>query len=544
MRGWRGPTPERPFPSLGWLFLDWSYAFLPNPSDETKPLVYTDEQARRIIRWFEIHPVSGEYVHSTLILEEAKGWGKSPFAATLDIGEFVGPVCFDGWDADGEPVGVPWGTGDRRSPWIQIAATAIDQTDNTYGAGYAMLAARNGAIADNLGIDLGRTRLYLPHDPGAVLEPVTASSGARTGQPIIKATLDETWLMNRRNGGSKLASTIRFNLAKTNGRSVETTNAPIIGERSVAEQSDPDRPAAGVLHYARRPRRQPDPSWTDEELEAELRYVYDDGSGDKVIPWITPPRLVRDIRDPRFAWVDSLRQFFNLRWAGSGVAVDPRRWTATARPVDVPAGTEIGIGFDGSINLDESWLRGCTRAGYRFTIGRWYRPAGAPPEWRVPRKEVAEKLRWARGYYRVGRVVCDPFKWSTEIEDWTDEFGLDAEGKPIVRILDTNQETRFAPAVDRWLTAIAEADAETGAYTHDGDPDCAEHVVAAHLRRVRATELEIDGRTKYVLVKGDDRGRIDGAVADVLALEAAMTMPELSNLESVYETRGLRTVAL
>ena len=33
-----------------------------------------------------------------------------------------------------------------------------------------------------------------------------------------------------------------------------------------------------------------------------------------------------------------------------------------------------------------------------------------------------------------------------------------------------------------------------------------------------------DGRTKYVLEKGEDRQRIDGAVADVLALEAAMTM--------------------
>lgn len=531
MRGWRGPTPERPFPSLGWGFLEWSYAYLPNPSDDTKPLVYTDDQARRIVRWFEIHPVSGDYLHTTLILEEAKGWGKSPFAATLDIGEFVGPVCFDGWDANGEPVGVPWGTAGRRSPWIQIAALSEDQTDNTYGAAYAMLAARDGKVADNLGIDLGRTRLYLPNDPGAVLEPVTASSGSRTGQPIIKATLDETWLMNRRNGGTKLASTIRFNLSKTNGRSVETTNAPITGEKSVAEQSDPDRPAAGVLHYHRQPRRIPDPSWTDDELEAELRHVYDD------VPWVRPSRLVRDIRDPRFTWVDSLRQFFNLRWSGSGVAVDPRRWDAIAKPRDVPEGSYIGIGFDGSINEDETWLRGCLPDGYRFTIGRWFRPKDAPREWKVPRADVHEKVDWAFTYYSVGRMFCDPFKWWTEVETWAAKYGDDSEGKPRVLALETNQERRFSPPVDRWLTSVREADPATGYMTHDGDPDAGAHVKAMVLRRVRQTELEVDGRTRYVVVKGDDRARIDGGVADILALEAAMTMPPPAEEPGPYFVR-------
>lgn len=518
-RGWRGPTPERPFPSLGWGFLDWTFAHLPDPRDDTKPFIYTDEQARRIIRWFEIHPITGEYVYARMILEESKGWGKGPFAATLDIGEFRGPVCFDGWDANGEPVGVPWGTGGRRSPFIQEAAFSEDQTDNTYGYVYSMLAARNGRIADNLGIDVGRTRLYLPHDPGAVLEPVTAASGSRTGQPIIKATMDETWLWTPRNGGRKLASTLRFNLSKTNGRSVETTNAPIIGEKSVAEMSDPDHPAAGVLHFARRPRKMPDPSWTDAQLEAELRYVYED------VPWVNPARLVRDIRDPAFVWVDSLRQFFNIRWSGSGVAEDPVHWEAIKKPRDVPAGTYIGIGFDGSINEDETWLRGCTREGYRFTIGRWYRPEGAPRDWKVPRLEVHERLEWAMKQYVVGRMYCDPFKWWTEIETWTERYGVDSAGKPRILALETNSESRFSGPVDRWLTANREADVETGRNTHDGDPDAAAHVAAAHLRRVRQAELEVDGRTRYMLVRGEDHRRIDGAVADVLALEAAMTMP-------------------
>lgn len=529
-RGWRGPTPERPFPSLGWGFLAWSYARLPNPSDDTKPLIYTDEQARRIVKWFEIHPITGDYVYSTLILEEAKGWGKGPFAATLDIGDFVGPVCFDGWDADGEPVGVPPGTAGRRSPFIQCAALSEDQTDNTYGYVYSMLAAREGKIADGLGIDLGRTRLYLPHDPGALYEPVTASAGSRTGQPITKATIDETWLLNRRNGGTKLVSTIRFNLSKTDGRAVETTNAPIVGEKSVAEASDPDHPAAGVLHFARRPRKMPDPSWSDKQLLAELEYVYDG------VPWVKPARLIRDIRSPQFVWLDCLRQFFNVRWSGKSVAADPKRWAAIAKPHEVPEGTEIGAGFDGSISQDETWIRGCTREGYRFTIGRWFRPPNAPPDWAVPRKDVLEKIRWMFAYYRVGLMLCDPWDWRTEVETWAGEFGVDVEGKPRVRALETNSESRFAAPVDRWLTSVREADIETGAFTHDGDPDAADHVAAMHLRRVRQTELEVDGRTRYVVVKGDDRRKIDGGVADILALEAAMTMAEIPvEVASIYE---------
>lgn len=537
-RGWRGPTPERPFPSLGWGFLDWTYAYLPDPRDDTKPFIYTDEQARRIVRWFEIHPITGDYLYDTLILEESKGWGKGPFAATLDIGDFVGPVCFDGWDANGEPVGVPFGTAGRRSPFIQEAALSEGQTDNTYGYVYSFLAARQGKIADNLGIDVGRTRLYLPHDPGAVLEPVTAAAGSRTGQPVTKATLDETWLWlpGIANAGRRLASTIRFNLSKTNGRSVETTNAPIRGQKSVAEMADPDHPTPGTLHYAHRARRVPEPSWTDVELDAEIRYVYKD------VPWVTPSRILRDVRGSKFTWEDSVRQFFNIRWSGTGVAVDAKRWEHIAKPLgELARGTEIGAGFDGSISDDETWLRGCTREGYRFTIGRWFRPPDAPKDWRVPRGEVHAKVRWMFDYYRVGLMLCDPFKWLSEVEGWAEEFGLDKDGKARVRALETNQEARFAPAVDRWLTANAEADIESGRYTHDGDPDAAAHVTAMHLRRVKRTELEVDGRTRYVVVKGEDKRKIDGGVADILALEAAMTMAD-PEPGSVYETRGFKVL--
>lgn len=538
---WRGPTEERPFPSLAWGgngVLRWTFDHLPSPADETKPLIYTPEQARQIVRWFELDPITGEFVNTELVQEQAKGWGKSPWAGSLMLAAFRGPVCFDGWDANGEPVGVPWGTGDRPPPWIQIAAVSEDQTENTYGALYAMLIANDHRAAKSLRIDDGRTRLYLRDMPGAKLEPVTASSGSREGQRITDAVLDETWLWKPTNGGLKLARTIRRNVAKMGGRTIETTNAPVLGERSVAEQSDPDRSTPGVLHFANRPAVEPDPNWSDERLLDVLRLVYGDAT------WTELDRLIREMRAPKNPWDESLRFWFNVRTAGAGRAVDPRLWDLRGVPRAVPHKTRIGAGFDGSISQDATVLRGCTADGYSFIVDSWEKPTGdelvqwfgkheGKDRWEVDRAAVGQAVDEMFANYDVGLLNCDPPKWETEIDGWSRKYGAE-----VVIGIYTNQESRFAPMVDRWLTGIRE-----GTHTHDADPLTDRHVKAAHLRKVRTTADESDGRTRYILIKGDDHGRIDGAVADVLAHEAAMTMPEVRVFRSNYDTERLTVSA-
>lgn len=503
-RSWRGPAYPDDFPTLGWQVLEWA-SVLPSPADETQPLVYTDEQARLLLRWYELDPDTGEFVHRRCRLEMAKGWGKSPFAGSVALAELVGPVCFDGWDANGEPVGVPWGTGERPAPWVQVAAVSEDQTDNTYAAMYEMLVANDHRAATALGIDQGRTRLFLRNRPGR-LEPVTASAGSREGQRVTFGLLDETHLWRPTNGGVKLAATIRRNAAKMGGRTLETTNAPVLGERSVAEEATDGE--AGVLHYARRPPVEPAPDWPSERLRVALVETYGDAR------WAPIDRFLAEIADPATDWDDALRFYFNIRSAGLGRAVDPRLWDALAKPRDVPLGTRIGLGFDGSISQDATVLRGCTADGYSFALGSWVRPHDAGPDWQVPRAQVHQAVAEAFARYSVGLMLCDPPKWWTEIQGWALQYG-----EEIVVALDTNQERRFAPAVDRWRTALAE-----GTHTHDADPLTDAHVKAAHLRKVRAQAPDEDGRTRYVIVKGDDRRRIDAAVADILCHEAAMTM--------------------
>ena len=235
--------------------------------------------------------------------------------------------------------------------------------------------------------------------------------------------------------------------------------------------------------------------------------------------WIDRQRILREIRDPATAWDDSLRFYFNIRTVGAGRAVDPRVWDALANHQEVAAGTPVGIGFDGSNNRDATAIRACTADGYGFTLGIWQRPDDAPADWTVPRTEVRRVLDAAFKKYRVGRMFCDPWKWHSEIEDWAAAYGKDGNDDPVVVVLDTNQNSKFVPAVDRWLTAIRE-----GTHTHDGDPMTADHVKSAHLKPVRLSDDPEDGRTRYRLEKGEERRLIDAAVADVLAYEAAMTM--------------------
>jgi hypothetical protein len=514
---WCGPTERKPFPSLGWLFLYWSYDNLPSPRDHSEPLTFTPEQAAGLVEWFGVDIETGQrFVYRRGCSRRAKGWGKSPREAAKAIGALAADVVPDGFDADGEPVGRPWGTGGLPHAWVQIAAVSEDQTDNTYSVLHELLTANDGKAADELRIDVGLTRCLLRDRPGK-LEPVTASAGSREGQPVTDAVLDETHLWTPQNGGVKLARTLRRNVAKMGGRSYETTNAFVPGEESVAEATHKavELGAAGIYYDAVEapPVKEEDP---DEKLREALKIAYGDSW------WVNLERLLQDIRDPDTPWEDSSRFFFNWNVDDRRKAVDQKRWSELVKRVtvdDVPAGARIGLGFDGSISDDCTVLIGTVEIDgvpHGFDIEIWKRPPNAPRGWRIPRADVQKRVREAFEFWDVGLMMCDPAKWQTEIEGWSEEFGDDR-----VVFFDTNHVRRMAGACDRFLTALAE-----GAYSHDGTDEFTRQVLAMHKRKVRVRDDDDDGRTKFVFVKGPDKLKIDAGIGAVLALEAFATMPE------------------
>lgn len=505
------PEYEGELPTLGWAFLEWTATYLPSPRDADAPLTFTDEQARILLEWFRIDPLTGRFIYRRGCSRRSKGWGKGPVEAAKCLAELAGPVRFDGWDATGRPVARPWGTGGDPAPWVQIAAVSEDQTDNTYSVVNFFLTANDGKAADELRIDHGITRCYLRDRQGR-LEPVTTSAPSREGQPATYGAIDEPHLLTPRNGGVRLAKTLRRNVAKMDGRTYETTNAWAPGEGSVAELTHKAVMGGGRgIFYDAVEAPEVKREASDEELLAALKVAYGDAW------WVDLDRILRDIRDPDMPWEDALRYFFNRPAAGVGAAVDPQVWDALAVKRDLPPpGTRIGLGFDGSISEDCTGLRACTADGYSFLLGKWVRPLGVQGKgWKVPRLQVDQAVRDAFATYRVERMLCDPPKWWTEIEVWAAEFGDE-----VVLAFDTNSDKRMARAVDRWLTAIAE-----GTHTHDGDPTTDAHVKQAHKRKARAAPDDGDTRTLYTLTKGEDGGKIDLAVADVLAHEAALTMP-------------------
>jgi hypothetical protein len=403
---WRGPEYEGEFPSLGWGVVEWWEEYLRVPSGPHwgKPFVPTNEQIRYVVRLYRLDD-KGRFLYRRSAKREAKGKGKSPEAAGLALGEFAGPVVFDGWDANGEPVGRP-----NPTPWVQVAACSEDQTGNTYSALFEML--RDSPALDDLGIDLGLTRVFFCGGPGRI-EPVTASAGSREGQPVTFAVLDETHLWLPNNGGRRLAATIRRNVAKMSGRTVETTNAFVPGEQSVAEASHlaAEKGEKGLLYVAT------EAPWVEDladkrALKKALRVAYGDST------WVDLDRIVQEVQDPATDPADARRYYLNQLVKGSEQAIDPKKWRALVKDEVVADGMTIALGFDGSINEDSTALVGCTREGHLFELQTWVRPLGAPREWRVPRREVHAAVLAAKDRFDVARMYCDPAKWWSEIEEW------------------------------------------------------------------------------------------------------------------------------
>jgi hypothetical protein len=454
--------------------------------------VLTNEQARFVIRLLEVDD-RGRFTHRHALLMRPKGWGKSPIAGALSVAFFCGPVCFDGWDAEGEPVGRPPGTGGTRPPWVQIAAVSEDQaSDNTYSLVWEMLSSNDGRAATALGVDAGKTRLFLKAQPGAKLEPVTSSHGSRAGQRVSFGLFDESNLWTPSNGGERLARTIRANTAKTNGMTLETANAFELGAHSVAEQTfrAGEDGQFDILTGFNRPSVQPTPAMDDEALLELLREAYGDST------WLDLERILAEVRDPAMPWAESSRLFFNLASAGSEAYIDPAKWEALISDDEPAEGSRVAVAFLGASTSSAALILCDSEARLRV-IDIW--------EGDYLRQAVDAAIRSAFERYDVGAFYIDPRSWRTEAERWAESFG------DLVIAFPTNSPRRMAPALDRFRVAV-----EEGQVHHDGDEDLARHVTNARFR---------EGRNGHMLEEQAGRP-ITGCVAAVMALEAASTMPD------------------
>lgn len=530
---WKPSFPDE-IPTLGYGVIDRMTAVLAAPDRQFyEPFVPTREQEDFLLRWYAIDPATGRWMYHRGVLGRPRGWGKSPLLAAVAIAEALFEVVPAGWDANGQPVGRPWG--DLRTPLVQIAAVSEEQTNNTWTPLLEML--RGGSAVDEFpGLDPMDTYVALPRGE---LRQIT--SGARTvkGARAVFAVMDQTEEWVPSNGGVRLARKMWSNAAKVGGRTLESPNAYIPGEDSVAEKS------AAFWSTIREGRARNDgllydhreaPAETDmsdrESLVAGLRVSYGDSSahpGGCVIHeepcppgWVDLDRLIDTIWDPATDPQETRSDFLNQITHASDSWVSKPEWDACL-DVDklVADGDAITLGFDGSRGrargkADATALIGCRVSdGHVFEVRVWEQPAGVQGrDWSVPVLDVEDAVRAAFDRWRVVAFYADPSGWAPQVAEWDARFGrrlrVKATGRSPIAVWPTGKGANVVEHVNRLHQAIVARE-----LTHDGGPSLSRHVLNARRRPTR---------NGYLLYKAfpESPEKIDSAYAAVMAWKARL----------------------
>lgn len=443
--------------------------------------------------------------------------GKGPLTAAQVCLEAVGPAlfagwanggelyrcidhgCFCGWAYEyepGEPMGAPWPT-----PLIQITAYSYEQAANVYDALKPMVdLGPLSAMIPKTGTEMIR----LPG--GGRIDMVTSSALSRLGQRVTFCPQDETGLWFPQNKMDKVATTQRRGASGMKGRTCETTNAWDPAEASVAQKTY--EASLRVKDIFRLHRLAPSnlSFRNKQERRKILKYVYA-GSHWVDLDAIDAEACEIMLQDP----AQAERFYGNRIVAGLGVYIEEELWDASERVVEVPYGTPVAAGFDGSETSDWTAIRCVTPDGYRFTPT--YGPSKRltywdPREWggQVPRGEVHAAVDEISRKYKMRRLNGDPKDWQSELGDWALRYGDEVVFEwPTYRIMQMHR-----------ALVRAKNDLQSGRSWHDSCAWTKEHALNA---RMVAKPSD-----RYILGKPSPTRHIDLIMADTLAYEACMEL--------------------
>lgn len=511
---WRGPNEPGEFPTLGYEVGEWieTNLVIPDGYRKGEPYLLTDEMWRFLLHYYRLYPdakpwpAPDDFQYYGGQLRRSQKWGKDPFGAAIIWAQAQGPTQFDGWNAQGDPVGKPYPT-----PLIVCLGTSEEQTDNTYRPLVSM--GQNGPLANMPGLDIGLTRVELPN--GGKIEPVTTSARARLGAPMTMATITESHLFTLQGGFRKVAAAVKRNIAGMDGRWLELTNAwdPTEGsEAQVTAESGGDRVYVDTVEPHR-----VEVLEDDEELYRELLRQYGDSARERG-GWVNlRGRIMHEVRSVTHLEADRRRFFLNEIVVGMSAFIPPEHWNLLARTDEhlQPKDT-IVLGFDGSKRRDASALIAERISDHTlFVIRVWERPDDAGPDWHIPTAEVDRVVRDVFDAYNVLVMFADPYRWQDYLDAWSNSFPDRIVEFP------TNVEQRMDRAIERTTTALSNRE-----LFHDGSEVLARHtrntvLVKGSRKKPRPGEDEIIATHYMKMAKRGDRQWIDAAVAAVLAHEAS-----------------------
>lgn len=417
------------------------------------PVELMDEMRLAIWRLYEVypqwHPRAGRRRFKRAGISRLKGWAKTEFAAFISITECDpdGPVRCDGFDAYGEPVGVP-----VRDPFIPMVATTEEQSDDlAYGAAKKIL--ENCDLGNSY--DVGEERITPKDAPGQISSYANAPL-ARDGARTTFQHFDETHGFIRESQRRGHATMLRnINKRKAaDGWSLETTTMYAPGEGSVAESTHAYAldVARGLIRDATLyfDHRQASRVW-DLSSRSQLRKALDEAAGDAT--YIDLDGIAGAYYDPTTDRDEWARFYLNQRRASAGRWLNPDAYEPLQKRRRIPrdGSRRVVLAFDGSQNRDSTALVAATVEPHPhiFPVGVWERPRSVGhSEWRVSRVDVEETLAQAIRDYDVVELAPDPHGWHREVEEW------DLAYRGLVVIFDTAQPSRIGPAADEFFQAV------------------------------------------------------------------------------------------
>jgi len=178
-------------------------------------------------------------------------------------------------------------------------------------------------------------------------------------------------------------------------------------------------------------------------------------------------------------------------------------WDVLSDDHEIPDGTDVVLGFDGSFNGDCTAIVAVSveTVPHIMPVAVWEKPDEADASWQIPVLEVEDAIRAAATRWQVLEIACDPYRWARTFQV------LDDEGLPVVTFPQT--ASRMTPATTRFFESVVNK-----TLTHNGDARLARHIGNAQLR------TDNRGSRLAKEAKGSKR-RIDLAVSSVMALERA-----------------------
>lgn len=508
------------FPTLGWLCLDWVTAMLARPdSVDYQPLILTPEQAKFVLNFYRLDPETGRRVYRRAVWSRPKKHGKSPLMGAIGAFEALGPCLFDGWDADGKPVGRPWA--DVRTPLVQFAAVNEDQTRNAFDPLLEML--REGPAIDHYQIEPMQSAVVLPKGR---IEFLTAAALSKEGARPVFCALDQTESWTPSNGGRKLADVLRRNLGPLGGTSIETPNAYRPGTDSVAEMTfkfaamiEEGRARGDGLLVDHREAPADTVLSDRDSLLAGLAYAYGD-SAKTAGGWVDLERVADEIWDPATDPQDARQFYLNQVTHAQDAWLSQPEWLACEdRGKTVEPDEPVVLGFDGSRGRMRGHADATALVAMRvsdkhiFDVRVW--ESNGEPDWQPNIALVDRTIKEFFEEFNVVGFYADPSGWQSQVAEWeaifTPRLKIRATQTQPIAMWPRGKNSQVAHLTGQFYAAVVSGD-----ITHNGSAALMRHVLNARRRQSRGGG--------YLLYKEfpESPNKIDAAYAAMLAFRAAL----------------------